>query len=53
MLSWVVFVCVCGWECQHFTDHFLRAINSDFDKVKSNLKGSFKIRVRFRNLISN
>ncbi|XLU20929.1 hypothetical protein S245_056995, partial [Arachis hypogaea] len=26
------------------SDHFLRCINSDFDKVKSTLKGSMKLR---------
>ncbi|KAG0620262.1 hypothetical protein M758_4G202700 [Ceratodon purpureus] len=36
-----------GFSCpplRNPSDHFLRAINSDFDQVKSNLKGSFKIR---------
>lgn len=36
-----------GFPCptlRNPSDHFLRAVNADFDKVKSNLKGSFKIR---------
>lgn len=38
-----------GFPCPQLrnpSDHFLRAINADFDQVKSNLKGSFKIRDR-------
>ncbi|KAL1320694.1 hypothetical protein AAHE18_14G074300 [Arachis hypogaea] len=27
------------------SDHFLRCINSDFDKVKATLKGSMKLRI--------
>lgn len=48
----------CVVVLQHFTavgfpcpalrnpsDHFLRAINADFDQVKATLRGSFRIRV--------
>eukprot|EP01018_Ginkgo_biloba_P024234 Gb_41809 [translate_table: standard] len=37
-----------GFPCPPFrnpSDHFLRCINSDFDKVKATLKGSMKMRV--------
>ncbi len=48
----------CGGLLQHFaasgfpcpalrspSDHFLRAINADFDQVKASLQGSFKMKV--------
>lgn len=37
-----------GFPCPAFrnpSDHFLRCINSDFDKVKATLKGSMKLRM--------
>ncbi|KAH9331064.1 hypothetical protein KI387_003172 [Taxus chinensis] len=37
-----------GFPCPPFrnpSDHFLRCINSDFDKVKATLKGSMKMRI--------
>lgn len=37
-----------GFPCpalRNPSDHFLRCINSDFDKVKATLKGSMKLRV--------
>lgn len=39
-----------GFPCpalRNPSDHFLRCINSDFDKVKATLKGSMKLRVWF------
>ncbi|CAK9199019.1 unnamed protein product [Sphagnum troendelagicum] len=38
-----------GFPCpplRNPADHFLRAVNADFDRVKATLKGSFKIRDR-------
>jgi hypothetical protein len=38
-----------GFPCpplRNPSDHFLRGVNSDFDKVKATLKGSMKARVR-------
>lgn len=38
-----------GFPCPHLrnpSDHFLRTVNADFDRVKSKIKGSFKHRVR-------
>ena len=39
-----------GFPCpalRNPSDHFLRCINSDFDKVKATLKGSMKLRVNY------
>ena len=43
------FFAQAGFPCPSLrnpSDHFLRCINSDFDKVKATLKGSMKMRVR-------
>lgn len=42
------FFAQAGFPCpalRNPSDHFLRCINSDFDKVKATLKGSMKLRV--------
>ncbi|KAF5468743.1 hypothetical protein F2P56_012873, partial [Juglans regia] len=42
------FFAQAGFPCpalRNPSDHFLRCVNSDFDKVKSTLKGSMKLRV--------
>ncbi|QHO16276.1 ABC transporter G family member [Arachis hypogaea] len=42
------FFAQAGFSCpalRNPSDHFLRCINSDFDKVKATLKGSMKLRV--------
>lgn len=44
------FFAQAGFPCpalRNPSDHFLRCINSDFDKVKATLKGSMKLRVLF------
>lgn len=56
MFSNVTILCSClqffaqtGFPCpplRNPSDHFLRCVNSDFDKVKATLKGSMKARVR-------
>ncbi|KAL2644818.1 hypothetical protein R1flu_012405 [Riccia fluitans] len=41
------FFCAAGFPCpalRNPSDHFLRAINADFDRVKRTVKGSFKLR---------
>ncbi|KAG6547993.1 hypothetical protein Mapa_010427 [Marchantia paleacea] len=41
------FFCSAGFPCpplRNPSDHFLRAINADFDRVKNTVKGSFKLR---------
>ncbi|XP_025679372.1 ABC transporter G family member 11 isoform X3 [Arachis hypogaea] len=43
------FFAQAGFPCpalRNPSDHFLRCINSDFDKVKATLKGSMKLRAR-------
>lgn len=55
MVKWKSYVKWCmqffahaGFPCpplRNPSDHFLRCINSDFDKVKATLKGSMKLRV--------
>jgi hypothetical protein len=43
------FFAQAGFPCpalRNPSDHFLRCVNSDFDKVKATLKGSMKARVR-------
>lgn len=51
MLFWLVYVqffAQAGFPCpalRNPSDHFLRCINSDFDKVKATLRGSMKLRV--------
>jgi hypothetical protein len=43
------FFAEAGFPCpplRNPSDHFLRCVNSDFDKVKATLKGSMKARVR-------
>lgn len=50
------FFAQAGFPCpalRNPSDHFLRCINSDFDKVKATLKGSMKLRVRPLNLPSS
>ena len=45
------FFAQAGYPCQPLrnpSDHLLRCINADFDKVKATLKGSMKMRVSFR-----
>jgi hypothetical protein len=45
------FFAQAGFPCpplRNPSDHFLRCINADFDKVKATLKGSMKMRVSFR-----
>ncbi|KAE8678344.1 ABC transporter G family member 11 [Hibiscus syriacus] len=46
--SFITFFAQAGFPCpalRNPSDHFLRCINSDFDKVKATLKGSMKLRV--------
>jgi len=51
--DWYKWLCLqffaqAGFPCpalRNPSDHFLRCINSDFDKVKATLKGSMKLRV--------
>ena len=46
--SFLQFFAQAGFPCpalRNPSDHFLRCINSDFDKVKATLKGSMKLRV--------
>lgn len=45
------FFAQAGFPCpplRNPSDHFLRCINSDFDKVKVTLKGSMKLRVHVK-----
>lgn len=47
-MIYVQFFAQAGFPCpalRNPSDHFLRCINSDFDKVKATLKGSMKLRV--------
>jgi hypothetical protein len=42
------FFAASGFPCPHLrnpSDHFLRTVNADFDRVKTKIKGSFKHRV--------
>ncbi|XLR51144.1 hypothetical protein S83_001816, partial [Arachis hypogaea] len=44
------FFAQAGFPCpalRNPSDHFLRGINSDFDKVKATLKGSMKLRIHW------
>ncbi len=46
---WLQHFATSGFPCPKLrnpADHFLRAVNSDFDRVKMGVQGSFKIRVR-------
>jgi hypothetical protein len=46
---WLQHFAASGFPCPKLrnpADHFLRAVNSDFDRVKMGVQGSFKIRVR-------
>jgi hypothetical protein len=46
---WLQHFAASGFPCPKLrnpADHFLRAVNSDFDQVKMGVQGSFKIRVR-------
>ena len=48
LVGFTQFFALAGFPCpalRNPSDHFLRCINSDFDKVKATLKGSMKLRV--------
>ena len=48
LVLWMQFFAQAGFPCpalRNPSDHFLRCVNSDFDKVRATLKGSMKLRV--------